>query len=149
MRVAILTMILIAACGCGVSQKNLEISQIQGVWKVDFDLTMEEVKKSPKYDAEDSTIPSMIKSMMATMNIQITDTDMIYSRRGKKMSIPYTIKSSDNTSLTLAVKQGPTEATIILTLRDENHMNFTSSASDDMDYYVWERSSEKPEATNR
>ncbi|MCK5528425.1 MAG: hypothetical protein KAI74_01970 [Kiritimatiellae bacterium] len=143
MRITILTMILIAACGCGSSQQNLDSNQIVGLWEVDFDLTMEEVKKSPKYDPQDSSLPVMIKGMMATMKVQITDTDMIYSRSGRQVSFPYSVTSSDTTSIILGVQNGTNTAAITITLRDADHMNFKSSASDDMDYYVWQRSTEK------
>ena len=144
MRTVIMVMALSAVWGCGANVEELDMSKFTGMWEVDFDRTLEEGKKSPKYDETMATrMPDMIKRMMATMKVKLTDKEMIYLRGTKEVVIPYTVKSSDHTSVTVTIKQGPEEATAVFTLIDGNYMNFKSSASDDMHYYVWKKGTEK------
>ncbi len=119
---------------------NLDMSKFVGLWKVNFERTMEEAKKSPKYREEDAErMPAMIKRMMAKMKIEISDKDMSYIRGANKMTLPYTFTSSDTKSATVNVKQGPKEASMVFYLIDGEFMNFKSSASDDMHFYIWEK----------
>ena len=129
--------------GSTVAAGNLEINTFIGVWTVDYDRTMEEGKKSPKYDAE--RMPAMIKGMMAKMKIKLTDTEMIYLRGAKEMKFPYSVTSSDAQSVTITANPGPQEITIVFTLVDGEYMQFKSSGSDDMKYYVWKQETAKDE----
>ena len=144
MRKIMLVMVLSVVWGCGAIDEDLDMSKFTGLWEVDFDRTMEEGKKSPKYDEKMATrLPDMIKRMMATMKVKLTDTEMIYLRGTKEVVIPYTVDSSDQKSVTVTMKQGPEEATAVFTLIDGMYMNFKTSASDDMHYYVWKKGTEK------
>jgi len=121
--------------------KDMGIAAFAGLWEVDFDRTMEEGKKSPKYDKTTAErMPDMIKKMMAMMKVKVTDKEMVYLRGTRKMAFPFAVKSSDEKSVTGTMKLGPNEATVVFTLIDGVYMNFKSSASDDMDYYVWKKS---------
>ncbi len=140
MRYTILIALLALACGCTAPPANLNMTDFTGLWEVDFDRTMEAAKQSPKYDeAEAARLPDMIKRLMAMMKVEVTDSEMIYHRGEKAVAVPYTVSASDMTSVTVAVKQGAMEATLIFTQVDADTMRFTSSATDDMDYYVWKR----------
>jgi hypothetical protein len=111
-----------------------------GVWVVDYDQTMEEAKKSPKYQAKDAPlIAGMIKRMMATMKIEFTRNEMIYLRGDRKNAIPYTVKSGGGSKTTLSCTAGGRQFEVVVTLREGTTMNFKSSGSDDMDFYIWKR----------
>ena len=143
MHKAMLTMVLSLVCGCGGQSGDLDVSKFIGVWEVDFDRTMEESKKSPKYDEKMAErMPALIKRMMGTMTIRLTDKEMVYRRGTKDIAHPYSVKSSDENSVTITVKQEANEITIAFTLIDGEYMSFKSSASDDMNYYVWKKSAE-------
>lgn len=137
MKRAILILMITMFVTGGITAADLKIDAFSGTWSVDFDRTMEEAKKSPKYDGE--RVPAMIKRMMAKMKIDMTDKEMTYIRGAKEMKMPFTVKSSDDQSVTVSVKQGDQEATIKFTLIDGAFMNFNSSGSDDMDYYIWKK----------
>ena len=112
-----------------------------GKWTVNYDLTMEESKKSPKYQPELAPLIGMvIKDMVERMKLEITAEEMIYSRDDNKQSAPYTITSTDTAgkSLTAASQAGDKEVQIVFTLIDDKYMNFTSTGSDDMNYYIWQ-----------
>ena len=112
-----------------------------GEWSVDFDRTMELVKESPKYSEKDAErMPAIIKRMMGMMKIRITPEQLTYLRGEKEMSLAYTVSESSDTKAILNVPVQDQEVSMTLTLIDEEFMNFKSSGSDDMDFYVWMRS---------
>jgi len=111
-----------------------------GTWVVDYGKTMEEAKKSPKYSPkDDARFAAAIQRMMATMKIQFTGDEMIYLRGDRKNAVPYTLKSSDGTKAAISCAAGGRHFDVVLTLRKGDTMNFKSSGSDDMDFYVWKR----------
>ena len=140
MHKSIATIALMLVVGSAAAADSLDVSTFIGLWGVDYDHTMEEGKKSPKYDAE--RMPAMIKGMMAKMKIKLTEREMIYLRGAKEIKLPYSVTSSDAQSLTVSVNQGPQEVTVTFTLIDGEYMNFKSSGSDDMAYYVWKKEAE-------
>ena len=87
----------------------------------------------------------MRQRMMEKMKIKLTETEMIYLRGSKEIKVPYTVKSSDKTSITISAKQGSIDAAVVFTLIDGEYMSFKSSGSDDMAYYVWKKGAEKKE----
>jgi len=112
-----------------------------GKWTVNYELTMEESKKSPKYQPEVAQLIGMvIKNMAERMKLEITAEEMIYSKDDSKQPVPYTITSTDTAgkSLTAASQAGDKEVQIIFTLIDDKYMNFKSTGSDDMNYYIWQ-----------
>lgn len=150
MRKVMLTMVLCMAGCSGVLAGDLGMSNFIGLWEVDFDRTMEEGKKSPKYDDKMAErMPAMIQRMMKKMTIKFTDKEMIYFMGTNEVTFPYSIKSSDSTSVTVSMKQGSNEATVVFTLIRGKYMNFKSSASDDMDYYVWKKGTKKKVEENK
>lgn len=143
MRKLALTAVLLAVwCSIAVAE-DLNMGSFTGLWEVNYARTMQEGKKSPKYDEEH--MPAMIKSMMSKMKIKLTDTDMIYLRGAKEIKLPFSVTASDADSVTVAVKQGDREVSVMFTLIEQTCMNFKSSGSDDMDYYVWQRVAEGAE----
>ena len=116
----------------------LDASKLAGLWEVDFDRTMEELKKSPKYKPEDiEKMPAMIKGMMARMKVKFSEKEFAFVQGGKEMSLPYTVQSETGASSVLAVKQGNQEQTLTVTLVDGKFLNVKSSGSHDLDYYIW------------
>lgn len=137
----IMTLTAVLTMSCAAFAGHLEISRFAGDWVVDYDRTLEAGKKSPKYDAE--RMPAMIKSMMEKMKIRMTENEMIYLRGKKELKIPFTVKSSDEKTLTVSVTQGNEQVTIVFTLIDGACMNFKSSGSDDMDFFIWTKAPEE------
>lgn len=112
-----------------------------GKWSVHLERTLAEGKKSPKYDKEnESKMVGFITSMMGSMRLEITDDKIVYLRGEKKISHQYTVKSRDDkgVSMTVTSKVGDKEIEIVFRLIEGEYMNFKSTGSDDMDYYIWE-----------
>ena len=116
----------------------LDASKFVGLWEVDFDRTMEELKKSPKYKPEDiEKMPAMIKGMMARMKVKFSEKEFTFVQGGEEMSLPYTVKSETGASSVLAVKPEGKDETLTVTLIDGKFLNVKSSDSNDLDYYIW------------
>jgi hypothetical protein len=116
------------------------MSKFLGSWRVDFERTMEEAKKSPKYSAKDAKrLPTIIKKMMEMMAIKLADGSMSYARGSRETTIPYRVKTASGNSATVACSHGDKSFDVRFTLIDGKYMNFKSAASDDMDYYIWKR----------
>lgn len=140
MRHFVLTTVLLIASGCGNPVEDLHIGTFEGVWEVDFDRTMEEAKKSPKYDEKMAArMPEMVKRMMARMKIKLTGSELIYLRGEKEMVLSYAVTVSNADSITVTVKSGTEGATVIFTHIEGKFMSLKSSVSDDLDYYVWKK----------
>ncbi len=109
-----------------------------GEWVVDFDRTMEEAKKSPKYSEEDlQKIPDIIKRMMGSMEVQITESEFLFKRGNKSISNTYElVEESENSAQALFTVNGREYFTDFI-LIENKFMNFKSGGSDDMDYYIW------------
>ena len=117
-----------------------QMHKFLGVWGVDFDRTMEAAKKSPKYSEQEAErMPKMIERMMGMMKIKLTDREMIYVRGSREMALPYTVKAASKQSTTVQFSQNKKTFEVQFTLIDGKYMRFTSSGSDDMDYYIWKR----------
>ncbi len=112
-----------------------------GKWTVNHGLTMEEAKKSPKYQPETAPlIGKLIKNMVERMKLKITAEEMIYSMNDNERPVPYTVTSTGTggKSLTATSQAGDKEVQIIFTLIDDKYMNFKSTGTDDMNYYIWQ-----------
>ena len=112
-----------------------------GKWIVSYELTMEESKKSPKYQPEIAEKMGMfIKNLVEQMKLEIAAEEMIYSLGDNKRTVPYTVTSTGpgGKSLTATSQAGDKEVQIAFTLIEDKYMNFKSTGTDDMDYYIWQ-----------
>jgi hypothetical protein len=116
----------------------LDAAKFAGLWELDFDRTMEEAKKSPKYKpAEAEKMPAMIKGMMERMKLKFSDQEFAFVQGGKETSVPYTVQSGTDTSAVLGVRQGGKDFTLTVTLIDGKFLKVKSSGTDDLDYLIW------------
>lgn len=145
--------IALAGCcliGCG-KEKEPEVKAPQnpfiGKWTVNYDLTMEESKKSPKFQPElEQLYGLVIKNASEQVTLEITSDKMIHSKGDKTETVAYTVtsQSDDGKTLVATSGEGDEEAQITFVLLDDKHMNFKSTGTDDMDYYIWQRTEEEP-----
>ena len=116
------------------------LGEFQGLWSVDYELTLEEVKKSPNYSQEEfNQMPAIIERMLAMMQIQISGNELIYRRGSTETVLPCsTERVSGSATFAVCTVQGQT-VEVKFTLIDGEYMNLKSSGSDDLDFYIWER----------
>jgi len=136
-----LAVIMSLIFGSPLIAENAAISNFVGIWKIHVDKTIEETKKSPRYTSKDADIiATYLAKLLEVMRLKFSETEMTYIRNGKETSFPFTVKETGQNSVTIMVKMGNDDATIVLSMREGKLLNFTSSLTDDMNYYVWEKS---------
>ena len=114
------------------------INTFYGTWGVDFERTIEETKNSPKYSQEQADkMPNMIKRMMNMMKIRITESEMIYLRGEKEIAYHFRVVEETENSARIECSVNEQTFHIDFTLLEGAYMNFKSSGSDDMNYYIW------------
>ena len=81
---------------------------------------------------------------MEQLELEITDTQIIYLRGGRQQAFPYAVQSANPTSqcLTVSVKMGDKEGEMTLRLIDGEYLNLKSAGSDSGNLFVWRRVSE-------
>ncbi|MCP4347320.1 MAG: hypothetical protein GY795_17580 [Desulfobacterales bacterium] len=122
--------------------EELTINCITGKWGVDYERTLEEVKKSPKYDPEqDEQFQRLIKEMMESMTLEIKESYIIYHLEIAQQTeeAAFEVVSSSKDSLIVAGEIEGNEFELTFRLIDNEFLNVVSSATDDMTYYIWKR----------
>jgi hypothetical protein len=118
-------------------------SALQGAWIIDTDATTENVKKSPKWKAEDEAGMSMMIKMLSSMQMEIGTDSLTMIHPLKKHTQKVTVKSHSGktTELTaITTEKGKTqEVTLTLVQDEKGRLNVRSSRSDDSDYLVWKQ----------
>jgi Leucine-rich repeat (LRR) protein len=118
-------------------------SALQGAWVIDTDATTENVKKSPKWKAEDEAGLSMMIKMFSSMQMEIGTDSVTMIHSVKKHTQKVTVKShaGKTTELTaITTEKGKTqEVTLTLVQDEKGRLNVRSSRSDDSDYLVWKQ----------
>ena len=144
--------VLVAICapitGCresGESEATFGKESFVGRWIPDAEKTLEEKKNSPSYEpGKDDTLSDTVKNAMEQLELEITDTQIIYLRGGRQQALPYAVQSANPTSqcLTVSAKMGDKEGEMTLRLIDGEYLNLKSAGSDSGNLFVWRRVSE-------
>lgn len=145
--ILIITLSVISLSGCGKKPDTPPEPEnpFIGKWAIDYDRTIEESKKNPKYQPELAQLYAMlIKNNVEKMKLEITSDKMISSKDGQEQALAYTVTSTsaDGKTLTATSPAGEEEVQITFTLVDDDYMNFKSTGSDDKDYYIWKRAAQ-------
>lgn len=118
-----------------------DMADLLGKWRVDVPATVEAGKQSPKFKPEDhDKMAAMIERMLGSMSLTLDEANVIFARGTKFMqSRAYTLKSDVDGVTTVTVLEGEKPVELAFTLEGDNRMRLKSSASTDMDFYVWTR----------
>lgn len=96
-----------------------------GSWIVDFDRTMESMKKSPKYnETKKEQIGKSILKAIKSMNIVISEEKFHYNIGKNKMESDLKVLSGDEGSATIQVTLWKKERTFKLYVKEENGEKF-------------------------
>lgn len=142
--ILIITLSAMSLLGCKKDPATppAPMNSFTGNWTVDYDRTMEETKKSPKYKPEvDQLFAMLIQNTVEKMKLKITSDKMISSRDDQEQALAYTVTSTsdDGKTMTATLAAGEEQVQITFTLVDDDYMNFKSTGTEDMDYYIWKR----------
>lgn len=110
---------------------------LKGTWIVDATATEANMKTSPKWKAEGSKyLPTIMKRMSQVMYAFDDDTITV-TMRGKKQPLKVALKHSEKKRYLFEGNVGGRVITLTVTITGEGNLNIRSSATDDMDYYLW------------
>ena len=109
-----------------------------GQWSVDIPATLEAGKQSPKYNAaEDEKMKPMITSILGSMSMTIDKERLTLARGSGSQTLPYTFKSTTEGVTAVSVQVADKSFEFSFSMDGNKRMHFKSSASHDMDYFVW------------
>jgi hypothetical protein len=133
---------LVSAAPCRAERLDLFI----GTWRIDYDATLKEARKSPKYrPEEDKLVRKILRRTADSMTLSVTDSELAFASGDKASVIAYEITSQKAGQAILAYKNSDSDATITLEIRGADMMNLRSSVTPDMDYYIWKRAKTRKE----
>ncbi|MBW2664449.1 MAG: hypothetical protein JRD93_21350 [Deltaproteobacteria bacterium] len=112
---------------------------LQGTWIIDAEATETYIKTSPKWKAEDAKYLPTIMKRMSQVVYEFDDDSITVSMRGKKQPLQVALKQSEKKSYIFEGNVGDKVFTLTVSITDEGNLNIRSSATDDMDYYLWKR----------
>ena len=148
--VIVLLSILAAMNGCKESSEpnaTFGKESFMGQWIPDAEKSLELKRKGPDYEpGKDDTLSNMVKNAMKELELQITDTEIVYLRGGRKQAYPYTVVSADpgRQCLTVTAKMGGKDGEITLMLIDGEYLNLKSAGSESGNLFVWKHVAESP-----
>jgi hypothetical protein len=121
-----------------------EMALFEGLWTINVDKAMENVKNSPNYDAsEDEDFKQTLTSMMGMMKLNIQADKVIYSMGKKQEIVSLGKKTASPSSVIAEVDSYGPKAELTFTMVDKKYLNLKSSGSNDMGYIIWEKGAEK------
>jgi len=125
-----------SAASCGQNK----FSSLKGTWAVDHELTMENMKKNPKFEPETvDKFSAIIKQLIEYLKVEVTDSTIIYHTGPKKQELGFTVESSPSDKVVLRVRQLDQFFTLTFMFLKDGAMTFTSTGSDDMNFYIWRK----------
>ena len=116
-------------------------TKILGNWKISVDRSVELCKTSPKVKPEDhEKLSSHIQRQADKLKMEITETNLkITSGTRVGADFAYNVDSTDTDAQTVTASLKEVDGvTIIFKVIDNVYLNYVSSGTDDMDYFVWE-----------
>ena len=112
---------------------------LKGSWILNADATSLYIKTSPKWDASgEKYLPTILKRM-SQMAYVFNDKAIVVSMRGREQALPVTLSSSEDKTYVFDGELRGKSVTMTVSFIDETTINIRSSATDDMDYYLWSR----------
>jgi len=140
--------VIVAITGCEEAsdpQARFGKESFLGKWIPDAEKTLENQKNSPTYEpGKDDTLSDTVKKAMAQLELEVTDTEIIYLRAGRQQVLPYTVVAADADAncLTVTVRMGEKDVETKLRLIDGKYLNLKWAGSDRGNLFVWRRASE-------
>ena len=112
---------------------------LKGTWKLNATATEAAMRTSPKWDADAEKYWPRILKRMSQVRYILEDGKIIAAMGEKKKEVPVTVKSQDGDVTVFDATAGDKPFTMTATLDKDGNLNLKSSATDDMDFYWWEK----------
>ena len=118
------------------------IKKFIGTWKVNCEKTLLEAKKSPKYKPEDEErMKKAIEKMLKSMTLVIKEKELIFDMGKRKQALKSIKVENKNDTLIMFFEVGKkkNKFQVTFSIVENRFLNFKSTASDDMNFYIWEK----------
>lgn len=112
---------------------------LKGSWIFDADATEAYMQTSPNWKAEDEKYLPTILKRMSQAAYEFTDDAFIVSMRGKTQALNVTLTHSEKKIYIFEGTLADQNITLTASINDGGGLNVRSSATDDMEYYLWKR----------
>lgn len=117
-----------------------------GQWGVDVPATLEEMKKSPKYNPDQAAqYAAHVKKMSGQLLLTVDESQINIDLDMRTRAIPYKLVNSMEKETQVAFDTGKQKDVITFTRIGKDRINFKFAAGDDLNIYVWKRSLEQSE----
>lgn len=113
--------------------------ELKGSWTLDASATEENLKTSPQWTAEDAKYLPTIMKRMSQFVFEFEEDAIVSSRRGKQQILPVVLKENSGEMYVFEGTIRDERVTVTVSFVDDRTINIRSSATDDMDYYLWKR----------
>jgi len=124
------------------------LDRFLGYWIIDQQATLENAPHSPKYSVQDDgpRMPEMIAKIADRMSLEVTPTEIIYyqgsDQNAPSRKVPFIVDVVEAEKVVLKTESAGQEVYLTLTLAGDRQMNFRSSQTDDLDFYIWRKAEE-------
>ena len=113
--------------------------ELKGSWVLDASATEEHLKTSPRWKAEDAKyLPTVLKRMSQFL-FEFEESAIVSTMRGRQQIIPVVLKENSGNGYVFEGRVRDQSLTLTVSFVDDQTINIRSSASDDMDYFLWKR----------
>ncbi|MBN1326891.1 MAG: hypothetical protein JW996_02965 [Candidatus Cloacimonetes bacterium] len=137
----ILGVIVFVLIFSGCSQKSSD--QLVGSWVINNEKTVAEIAASDSWQnlsqEEKDLLPEVISEMAGDLKISFTQDELTTYIGSKTITVTYEVIDKSEKSRILQVKIDGQIVKLTITFLENGLMNFKSDATDDMDYYIWEK----------
>lgn len=113
---------------------------LKGTWVIDYDRTLENVQSSSTISVKEAaTLPGQLKLLRGLLKLQITDRQVVTFRGDRKESVAYQVEEINKNTVLLTANARGRQVILTFTLQPGGGMHMGSSATDDMDYFLWKK----------
>ncbi len=141
-RMVELVVVLMAISGTALAAEVPE--DMKGTWKLNHDESMELMKTSPKYkESERDMLSRTIKKREPLMTLTVTSSSATVAVGKRGQTIPFTVVSFTKAEVATKAKAGEKEFELKLKRIKGKFLQMVSSASDDMNFFAWEKLDDK------
>ena len=114
-------------------------NELKGSWILDAPATEEHLKTSPQWKAEDAKFLPTILKRMSQFLFGFEEDAIVSTMRGRQQVIPVELKEKSGHTYVFEGKVRDQTITLTVSFVDDRTISIRSSASDDMDYFLWKR----------
>ena len=140
-RLAVIALLALACLSAGRGRDAS--SRLVGTWELDAEATREAIESSPRWEAmggpEKAMLGKLLETLVSSVSMTFTRDAVTTTAMGKIDEASYKVVSSNGDTLVISTQSGDSTSRVTIVFQKDGSMQISSDATDDMDYYVWQR----------